>query len=64
MEYKYIGNKEVDKIKREVEKEFPYDDALQQVHIARKILSREAKQKGMGFFEYMRSLEKDLIKQK
>ena len=62
MEHKYVANKEIDKIKKEIEKEFPHDEALQQVHIARKILSQEAKEKGMGFFEYMRSIEKDLIK--
>jgi hypothetical protein len=52
-----ISSKQMDRIKKEVEKEFPHDEALQQVHIARKILAKEAEQKGLGFFEYIRSLD-------
>lgn len=57
-----ISDEEMNKIKKEVEKEFPYDEALQQIHIARRVISKEAKEKGMGFFEYMKLLEKQLIK--
>lgn len=46
----------MEKIKREVEKEFPFDPALQQVHMARKIISKEAEKMGMDFFDYIRSL--------
>ena len=41
-------------IKKEIEKEFPGDPALQQVHIARKILAREAELEGLSFIEYVR----------
>lgn len=34
-----------------VKKEFPNDPALQQVHIARKILSRKAEKEGLSFGE-------------
>jgi hypothetical protein len=51
-----ISNEEMDKIKEEVEKEFPGDPALQQVHIARKIISKEAELEGMDFFEYIQSI--------
>ena len=44
----------VEEIKREVEREFPNDFALQQVHIARKLLSEEAKEQGMSFWEYVK----------
>jgi len=43
----------LDEITREVEKEFPEDPALQQVHIARKIISYKAKLKGLTFIEYI-----------
>ena len=32
---------DIEKIKKEVELEFPYDFALQQVHIARKIIEEK-----------------------
>jgi len=57
-----ISEEEINKIKKEVEKEFPCDEALQQIHIARRVISKEAKEKGMSLFEYMKSLEKQLIK--
>jgi len=47
------------KIKREVKKEFPHDMALQQIHMARKIIAHEAKQKGLTYFEYLKSFEED-----
>jgi len=43
-----------ERIRKDVEKEFPSDPALQQVHIARKILAREAEQRGSSFVEYVR----------
>ena len=46
---------DLESIKKKIQKEFPGDPALQQVHIARKILSKEAKSKGLSFKEYIRS---------
>jgi anti-sigma28 factor (negative regulator of flagellin synthesis) len=43
----------IEKIKRKVEKEFPGDFALQQVHMARKLLSEEAKEKKLSFWKYI-----------
>lgn len=43
-------------IKRIVEKEFPEDPALQQIHIARKVIAIEAEQKGLSFIEYIKLL--------
>lgn len=51
---------EIDKIKKEVEEEFPNDMALQQIHIARKILAKEAKLKGMSYIEYIKSITIDI----
>ena len=53
-----LSDEEMERIKKAIEKEFPGDPALQQVHIARKIISKEAEQSGMVFFDYIRSLEK------
>jgi hypothetical protein len=53
-----ISIEEMKIIKKEVEKEFPADPALQQVHIARKIIAREAANKGLDFFDYIQSLSK------
>ena len=36
--------------------EFPEDPALQQVHIARKIIAWEAELEGLTFLEYVKSL--------
>jgi hypothetical protein len=44
----------IEEIKREAEREFPGDFALQQVHIARKLLAEEAKEKGINFGEYIK----------
>jgi len=53
-----IKEKDIEEIRRALEKEFPDDPALQQVHIARKILAKEAEFEGLSFFEYIRSLGK------
>jgi len=53
--------KDIEKIKVDLEKEFPHDPALQQVHLSRKILAKEAEEKGISFIEYIRSEGKSLI---
>jgi hypothetical protein len=55
-----IEEKDVEKIRRAVEKEFPEDPALQQVHIARKIIAKEAQLEGLSFFEYIKLLGKQV----
>ena len=55
--YKVTG-KELDMIRKIAEKEFPGDPALQQVHIARKIIAKEAEHEGLSYLEYIRSLRK------
>jgi len=54
-----IGRKVIKEITKAVEKEFPGDLALQQVHIARKIIAKEAESKGLSFLEYIKLLGKD-----
>ena len=44
-----MEKKKIEDIKKEVEREFPDDFALQQVHIARKVLTEESKEKKMSF---------------
>lgn len=50
-----ITEKEMEEIRKRVEAEFPDDPALQQVHIARKIIAKEAELEGLSFLEYIKS---------
>ena len=51
-----IKKRGIEKIEKMVEKEFPQDPALQQVHIARKVISKEAELAGLSFGEYIKLL--------
>ena len=53
-----VPKQEMKAIQEMVEAEFPDDPALQQVHIARKIIAREAEIEGLSFLEYVRSLRR------
>ena len=55
-----IKEKDIREIRRVVEKEFPEDPALQQVHIARKIVAKEAQLEGLSFLEYVKLLGKEV----
>jgi len=55
-----IRDQEIEEIKKVVENEFPHDPALQQVHIARKILAKEAERGGLGFLQYIKLLGKQV----
>jgi hypothetical protein len=48
------------KIQTDVEKEFPEDYALQQVHIARKLLSEEAKKRGIELWKFIKMQVKEI----
>jgi len=55
-----MEKKKIEDIKKEIEREFPEDFALQQVHIARKVLAEEAKEKGIRFLEiYKNAVKRD-----
>lgn len=53
-----ITKKDLDEIRRMVEIEFPGDPALQQIHMARKIIAKEAELDGKSFIEYIKSQRK------
>jgi len=53
-----IKEEDIENIRKSVEKEFPEDPALQQVHIARKIIAKEAQLEGLSLFEYVKLLGK------
>jgi len=55
-----VKKREIEKIRKMVEKDFPDDPALQQIHIARKVLSREAEIAGLSFIEYIKLMKKHL----
>lgn len=40
----------------QIKKEFPDDPALQQIHLARRAIAAAAKQNGMSFAKYVKSL--------
>ena len=56
--------KDIREISGAVRKEFPDDPALQQVHVARKILAKEAELKGASLLEYIKSLRNQVKKVK
>jgi len=53
-----VEKQDLEEIRKAVEKEFPEDPALQQVHIARKIISKEAELEGLSFLEYIKIIRK------
>ena len=57
-----VKEKDIEEIRRAVEEEFPDDPALQQVHIARKIIAKEAEFEGLSFLEYIKLLGKQVKK--
>jgi len=55
-----IKEEDIEEIKKAVEEEFPDDPALQQVHIARKIIAREAESEGLSFLQYIKLLRRQV----
>ena len=49
---------ELRKIRKTVASEFPNDPALQQVHIAQRLIALQAASRGMTIPDYIRSLRK------
>ncbi len=50
---------EKDAITKDIEAEFPHDPALQQVHIARNIISRKAELEGISLFNFIKKYSKN-----
>jgi len=57
-----LSDKELKKIREDVEKEFPHDMALQEVHIARKIIAKEVKDSGGSYYKYIQKWKKEQMK--
>ena len=55
-----LDKKDIEEIKKEMEIEFPNDFALQQIHIAKKIIAKEAEIKGLSYFDYIKLIIKDM----
>ena len=55
-----IEEKDIEEIRKVIEEEFPNDPALQHVHIARKIITKEARLEGLSFLEYIKSPGKQI----
>lgn len=57
-----VKEREIRKIKKDIEKGFPYDFPLQQIHIARKIINMEAEKRGLSFIQFIKSEFYDPLK--
>jgi len=55
-----ITEEDMGEIRSAVEKKFPDDPALQQIHIARKIIAKEAELEGVSFLQYVRRRGKQI----
>lgn len=55
-----IKEKDIEEIEKVIQEEFPNDPALQHVHIARKIIAKEAELEGLSFLEYIKSPGKQI----
>ncbi len=53
-----VTERQIEEIARGVAEEFPDDPALQQVHVARKILAKEAELQGSSFLQHIKSLRR------
>ncbi|NVM31377.1 MAG: hypothetical protein HWN65_21235 [Candidatus Helarchaeota archaeon] len=51
-----IKEKIIKEIKKKAEEEFQEDPALQQIHIARKIIAKEAEIEGLSYIEYIKKV--------
>jgi predicted nucleic acid-binding protein len=56
----FLTTAEVEEISQAVEKEFPYDPALQAIYVARGIMRKEAEQVGVDYPIYIRELAKKI----
>jgi hypothetical protein len=52
----FLSQEELLYIRHQAEQEFPNDKALQEVHIARKIIAREAEKLGIEYLKYIKQL--------
>ena len=59
----FLTPAEVEEISQAVEKEFPYDPALQAIYVARGIMRKEAEQVGVDYPVYIRELAKKIKSQ-
>lgn len=48
-----LSSNEIKKMQKSVAKEFPYDFALQQVHLSRRIITAKAKKEGLNTLAYI-----------
>jgi len=51
-----LSAQEITSLRLMIEQEFPFDAALQEVHLARKVMARQAEILGLSYFEYLKQL--------
>jgi hypothetical protein len=54
--YTILSAQEISSLRLMIEQEFPFDAALQEVHLARKVMARQAEILGLSYFEYLKQL--------
>ena len=52
-----LNKRDIERVVKEIGAEFPNDPALQNVHISRKILAKEAELEGLNLVDYIISLQ-------
>ena len=59
-----LSKEEIEKIRENVKKEFPHDMALQEIHIARRIIAREVQESGGSYYQYIQKWKKETEKER
>ena len=55
-----IKEKTIKEIKKDAEEEFREDPALQQIHVARKVIAKEAEIEGLSYIDYIKKIRQKL----
>ena len=57
-----MNAQDLTKLTKVIAKEFPGDPALQQIHLDRKVLSQEAREKHLSFVDYINTFATASVK--
>jgi hypothetical protein len=60
----FLTDDQIQDITQAMEKEFPEDPALQEIHIARRIMRLESEQLGMDYFSYLTQLANKVLEER
>lgn len=60
MEVRNLSPEKITDLKEQAKQQFPYDMALQEIHVARKVLALEANIMGLSYLAYIKQLVKQI----